>query len=146
MKLNNVRMYLVKLRYSNLDELFKAIIMVVGYRDVTSPHLLGGRTYCFWFGFHWCRHQCDTFLSAQYLVNQCLDYQIFMDIYLGHDKELIRIWRLWSNFQGHSSRKTEKSVVGRGSGEGQSISYKIACVPSEDSDQPVHPMGLHKRK
>ena len=33
----------------------------------------------------------DTFLSAQYLVNLWLDsYQIFMGIYLGHNKELIR--------------------------------------------------------
>ena len=35
---------------------------------------------CFWYGSRWCWH--DTFLSAQYFVNQWLDaHQIFMDIY-----------------------------------------------------------------
>ena len=29
--------------------------------------------------------------------------------------------------------------VGWGGGEGGSDSYKLACTPSEDSDQPAHP-------
>ena len=57
------------------------------------------RTYCFWCGSSWCWHwhqrwhRRHTFLSAQYLVNQWLDfYQIFMNIYFGHNKELFRFW------------------------------------------------------
>ena len=48
-------------------------------KQIMFPHLRGGvHNYPFWCGSHW--HQCHTFLSAQYLVNQWLDsYQIFMD-------------------------------------------------------------------
>ena len=48
-------------------------------------------TYCFWCGSCW--RQRDSFLCAQYLVNQFADFdQICMDITLGHDEELIRFW------------------------------------------------------
>ena len=51
------------------------------------------------------------FSSAQYLVNQWLNsHQIFMDIFLEHNKGLIRFSWPWHNVQGHSSRKTENSV------------------------------------
>ena len=57
---------------------------------VTPPNGVG--TYCFWFGSHW-RWQTLSYLHNNYLVNQRLvSYQIFivMEIYLGHNKELIR--------------------------------------------------------
>ena len=80
---------------------------------IMSPPLRGMETYCFWCGsrrlWRWCRYH--TFLSAQYLVNQWLvSYQTFMDILMGHNKELVRFWWPWPNFQGHSSRKTESSL------------------------------------
>ena len=63
--------------------------------------------------WHWCQHRCDTFLSAQYLVNQRLhSYQIYMDIQLGHNEELIRFWWPWLNFEGHSSKKKLKICSG----------------------------------
>ena len=44
------------------------------------------------FLFLWRQRLRDTFLSAQYLVNQSLDsYQIYLDIYFGHDKILIGV-------------------------------------------------------
>ena len=69
-----------------------------------SPHWRGGG-HCFWCGSHWRR--CDSFLSAQYLMNRMADFnQTCMDITLGHDEELIRFWWPWPNFQGHCGTLT----------------------------------------
>ena len=92
---------------------------------------------------------CDTSLSAQYLLNQWLNsYQIFRNIQLGYNRiefiffrtiqlgynriefkfsgmynwditNNIGVWWPCPNFQGHSSRKTEKNswcVLGGGGG------------------------------
>ena len=56
---------------------------------ITLPK--GRGSYCFWYGYCWGWCQPHTFLSALYLVNEWLNsYQIFMDIWLGYNKELIR--------------------------------------------------------
>ena len=46
---------------------------------VPSPK--GKGTYCFWCGSHWHWYWHDTFLSAQYLVNQRLDSHQFSRTY-----------------------------------------------------------------
>ena len=46
-----------------------------------------------------CQIWAKRCLCAQYLMNQLADFnQICMDITLGHDKKLNRVWWPWSNF------------------------------------------------
>ena len=45
-------------------------------------------------------------------MNQWLDsYQIFVDIYFGHNKEVIKFYGSWHNFQGHNSRTVERLKI-----------------------------------
>ena len=68
---------------------FISILIICNTCSDYVPPPIGRGTNWFWCGSHWCRcwrwcwhrrwHMHDTFLSAQYLVNQWLDfYQIFM--------------------------------------------------------------------
>ena len=92
--------------------LSSAAIVISALRVNYVPPPKGRGSYWFWCWSH--LHWHDTFLSTQYLVDGWLDsFQIFEDIQLGHNKEVIRLWSPWPNFQGHSSRKTENSVRGQ---------------------------------
>ena len=99
----------------------------------------GGGTYCFWCGF--CqRLRQRSFLSALYLLNQCVDLdQTSTDTLLGQGKEMIWFWWPWPRFQGHTS--TECHILTQ-----NSFSAPYLLNQMMDSDQTLCIVSLRKLK
>ena len=97
------------LKKANFFRGFRVLGNWQGHGSCYVPPPKGRGTYCFWVRSRWRMRERDTFLSARYLMNYRVDFnQIWMDITLGQDEELIRFWWPWPYFQGHSCAKYVK--------------------------------------
>ena len=84
------------------------------------------------FGSAWNFFVCS--ISCEIVVGFLPDFYAHL---IGHNKELIRFWRLWPNFQGQSSRENENLEGGGGGGCSKQHLFSLKTLTSYPLYQPL---------